>query len=251
MTTTARFLLPAPVLALGLVLGCSSSPPPESAESASSTESAQGADPANLPKAINAGQVPKNPIIDDLEDTDGQIVVADGRGGYWYTYADASSTVDPAGSFASAEGGNAGSKHAAHMKGKLGTAQYPYVGLGFSFYEPKGPYDLSRCKGIAFSAKKGSATSTGMLRLKVGDVGTVPEAGICKNCYNDFGRDVLLTEEWARIETPFSEMRQEPYWGEPRPGLDTARIYQLQWQVKEPGAEFDIWIDDVELLGCE
>jgi hypothetical protein len=45
-------------------------------------------------------------------------------------------------------------------------------------------------------------------------------------------------------------MRQEPYWGEPQPALDTTRIYQLQFQVKDKGRPFDVWIDDVRLVGC-
>jgi hypothetical protein len=27
-------------------------------------------------------------------------------------------------------------------------------------------------------------------------------------------------------------------------------VYGLQWQVKHPNQEFDIWIDQVELVGC-
>jgi endoglucanase len=88
-----------------------------------------------------------------------------------------------------------------------------------------------------------------LVRFKVGDVNTVPEGGICKDCYNDFGRDIVVTEEWSEFSTKFSEMKQEPYWGEPRSAIDQTRIYQLQWQVKDRNP-FDIWVDDVRLFGC-
>jgi hypothetical protein len=27
-------------------------------------------------------------------------------------------------------------------------------------------------------------------------------------------------------------------------------MYGVQWQVNTPGAEYDIWIDDVQFTGC-
>ena len=146
------------------------------------------------------------------------------------------------------EGGADGSKFAARFSGTIGDGQYPFAGMGFSFFDPKAAYDLSSCKGISFKAKKGTAESTGILRMKVGDVNTAPEGGVCKDCFNDFGRDVLLTEEWSEITTNFYEMKQEPYWGEPKPQIDASRAYQVQFQVKE--GPFDIYVDDVKLVGC-
>ena len=29
------------------------------------------------------------------------------------------------------------------------------------------------------------------------------------------------------------------------------KLYGLQWQVNKPGASFDIWVDDVEFIGCD
>ncbi len=230
-------------------------PKAKSQENASSQQSstkspATSSSEQELPQALNAGKTPQEPLLDNLEDGNHRIETAEGRGGYWYTYVDESSTIEPQGTFALAEGGPGDSQYAARMQGQIGDAQYPYAGMGFSLAEPKEPYDLSGCEGIAFMAKKGSEESTGNVRFKVGDVNTVPEGGVCKDCYNDFGRDLVLTTEWTQYETSFSEMEQEPYWGEPQPKIDASRAYQLQWQTKDPSAPFDIWVDNVRLIGC-
>jgi hypothetical protein len=45
-------------------------------------------------------------------------------------------------------------------------------------------------------------------------------------------------------------VKQEYGWGEPQPSIDSSRLYQLQWQVRDPGADFGISVDKFELLGC-
>jgi hypothetical protein len=32
--------------------------------------------------------------------------------------------------------------------------------------------------------------------------------------------------------------------------IKPAKVFGMQWQVNHPGADFDIWVDDVEFL-CE
>lgn len=232
--------------------GTSASPEsPTQAESASQASTSDGGQAQNHPPAVNAGQPISEVRLDDLEDGDNQIVAADGRGGYWYTYVDEGSEIEPGESFSPAEGGADGSKFAARIKGTIGdSVEHPFAGMGFSFVEPKSAYDVSSCDGIKFFAKKGPDTTTANMRAKVGDVNTVPEGGVCQDCYNDFGRDVRLTDEWTEITAPFFEMQQEPYWGEPRPEIVSTHVYQVQFQVKERGP-FDIWVDEVRLYGCD
>jgi len=201
-------------------------------------------------KAVNAGECTKSPLIDDAEDNDNQGAATDKRGGYWYTYADnLGTTVSPSGNFTMSEGGAERSKFAARMNGKVGTGDVLYAGMGLSLTHPKGAYDASCCKGISFWAKKAGA-GTGNVRFKVGDVNTAPEGGVCKQCYNDFGADLVLTPEWKKYEFAFADMKQEPGWGEPQSAIAKDRLYQVQWQVKDAGAEFDIWVDDVQFFGC-
>lgn len=241
-------LIPSSLLFAACGGGTQSAPAPESAATPAAPTTPTA--PA-VPNAINAGATLKVPLIDDLDDGDHRTVVEEGRGGYWYTYADETSTVTPSGTFAPTEGGAEGTAFAARMHGQIGNKQYPYAGLGFNLTDPKDPYDVSSCEGMSFRAKKGSPEAVSAVRLKVGDVYTVPEGGVCKSCYNDFGVDFTLTPEWALHEVKFAEMRQEPYWGEPRPKLDVARVYQVQFMVKDPSAPFDVWIDDVRLIGCK
>lgn len=201
-------------------------------------------------KAVNAGECTKNTLLDDAEDGDNRALVTDKRGGYWYTYADTIGTkIAPSGAFQMAEGGAEGSKHTARMSGKLGTGGIVYAGMGFLFTEPKAPYDVSCCKGVSFWAKK-SGAGVGNVRVKLGDVNTTPDGGVCHDCYNDFGAELSFSETWKKYELPFADMKQEYGWGEPRPALDTSRLYQLQWQVRDMGADFDISVDKIELMGC-
>ena len=232
--------------------------PPSAPVAAAPAEPVAAAAPADAPhvpavstvKAVNAGECPANALLDDAEDGDGRAISADKRGGYWYTYADkVGSTIAPANPFQMAAGGAEGSKFAARMTGKLGTSGILYAGMGFLFTEPKAPYDASCCKGLQFLAKK-SGTGAANVRVKVGDANTTPEGGVCKDCYNDFGAELTLTDTWKKYELKFAELKQEYGWGQPHPAIDAAHLYQVQWQVRDPGADFDISVDKIELTGC-
>jgi hypothetical protein len=225
------------------------------ATSPNETENATGSssDPSKPvgPRAVNAGAKLTSSLIDDFEDGNNQSILADARGGYWYTYADKEgTTIEPAGNFSATEGGANDSKHSGRMVGVLASAQIVYAGMGVSFTEPKRPYDASSCAGVSFQARK-SGEGTASVRLKVGDWQTSPEGNLCKQCYNDFGADFTFTDEWKEYSVLFSEMKQEPYWGEPKASIDAAALYQIQWQVKAPGSAFDISVDDVKFIGCE
>ena len=189
-------------------------------------------------------------LIDDAEDGNNQVVVREGRAGYWYTFADDSSTVTPApgGTFAMSEGGAQGSRYAARMQGRVGTASIVYVGMGLSLLDPKGAYDASRYGGIRFYGKRTGGDVP--VRIKLPDRDTDPDGGRCQECFNDFGTVVSLTDAWTEYVLPFAAATQEESWGDKFPRLATNAIYQVQWQVNTPGADFDIWIDDVAFVGC-
>ncbi len=248
----------APLSALLLAGGCITGGGAPSGSTPAASEKSSGANAVDMGsnsgspsvKAVNAGECSKSPLLDDAEDNNNQVAQSDKRGGYWYTYKDSlGTTINPTGNFAMSEGGAEGSKYAARMNGKVGKGDVLYAGMGFSFAEPKAPYDVSCCKGVSFWAKKAGA-GTGTVRFKMGDANTTPEAKKCKSCYNDFGTDLTLTNEWKKYEVPFDTMKQEPGWGEQQPSIDKATVYQLQWQVKEADKDFDIWVDKVELSGC-
>lgn len=227
-------------LLVSLVSACAeSTPPAQTADDAAPTAAAAPSIPEALGKASCT-----SPNLDDLEDGDGRSLVADNRGGYWYTYKDsAGSTVEPQGSFSPAEGGANGSKFAANMRGKTGDSGIVYVGLGFNLTDPMAPYDLSAAKGFCFQAK-----GKGPMRVKLPDVNTAPEGGQCKQCYNDFGVEFSPTEEWKEYCFDFAQLKQQSGWGEPKPALATDHTFSIQWQVSANATEFDLTVDDVRLV---
>ncbi len=234
------------VLPLGVLACLAAKPDPQTPTEA--TAPATGA-PAAAPEAAAALPAPvgaatcENLSVEDLEDGDGKAAAVDQRGGYWFTYKDsAGSTVAPDGTFTPATGGAGKSKGAARITGKTGPSGTVYVGMGFGLADPMGPYDLSKAKGFCFSAKgKGAA------RVKLPDVNTVPEGGVCKSCYNDFGADFALTDDWKEHCFEFSALRQQSGWGEPKPAPALDHVYSMQWQVSAPGVDYDVWVDDVKL----
>jgi endoglucanase len=213
-----------------------------------------GADVKNSPEGRAC---PKDiGLIADGENNSNQIADIQNRGGYWYTFVDdAGSTVVPeagknGGTFQMTPGGANGTKFAAHMTGTVAGGSAVYVGMGFNFVDPKGQYDASKYKGISFFAKKGPG-SADKVKLKVPDVATDPDGKICTECFNDFGMDLTLNDEWTQYTIPFTSMKQDKTWGKPHTdGIDPSKIYGVQFQFNQPGVAFDMWLDEIEFTGC-
>jgi hypothetical protein len=188
--------------------------------------------------------------IDDLEDGNQQITTHDGRAGYWYTFADAEgTTIAPDGEFESTSPGAASSKQAARIAGHTADGKNVWAGMGFTFANPKQPYDASKYRGISLRARRGK-TGTPIVVVRVPDAQTDPEGGECKDCWNDFGAKLTLTEDWKKYVLPFDELQQEPGWGEQKSEISTAKLLGLKLQVKARNLEYDIWVDDIRFVGC-
>lgn len=196
---------------------------------------------------------PPDAKIEDAEDGNNQVLVQDGRNGYIYTYSDPEGTmIDPpgGGQFKMTPGGANGSQYALRMNGQLASASLVFAAMGMNFVDPKGPYDASKYQGISFFAKKGPG-STSKVRVKVSDKNTDPDGGVCGACSNDFGMKLSLSEEWQRFIVPFSALRQESGWGNPRPrSVDPEAVFAVQFQVNEKGKPFDVWVDELAFTGC-
>jgi endoglucanase len=199
---------------------------------------------------------PADGVVDDGEDNNNQVLAQKGRGGYWYTFADkGGTTITPTagaagGTFSMSAGGANGSGFAAHMNGKVAGSGTVYAGVGFNFADPKAPFDISAYKGISFWARRGE-NSTGTVRVKLPDVNTDADGKVCTECFNDFGVDLELTTTWTKYTLIFAWAQQQPGWGAPRPGgVEVSKMYGIQWQVNTPGADYDIWIDDIQFTGC-
>ena len=156
------------------------------------------------------------------------------------------------GAFGAMLGGSAGvvflTPHQARMKGHVGGGDIVYAGMGLNFVDPKGAYDASRYGGIAFWAKKNPG-STAHVRVKVPDAQTDPDGKLCKQCFNDHGMDLELYDEWTLYTLPFKSLRQED-WGPKDNGVDSSKLYGIQFQVSEKGAPFDISVDEIKFTGC-
>jgi endoglucanase len=212
-------------------------------------------DAAGMAKTEEGAPCGPTGLIEDGEDNNNQVIVQDGRAGYIYSYMDnEGTTITPkagseGGVFEMSPGGANGSAFAMRMHGNLAQANIVYAGMGLNLTDPKDQYDGSRYKGVSFYAKRGPGAGS-KVRFKIPDANTDPEGGVCTNCYNDFGVDIKLTEEWQQFTIPFKKLKQEQGWGAPRPGNVAAnKMYAIQWQSKDPGP-YDVWVDDIRFTGC-
>src|SRR5258706_6711741 len=151
-------------------------------------------------------------LIDDMEDGDGKVSPAGGRGGDWFTYHDMT-----AGTQIPAQGGpvvpeaadRAGSTKAIHTTGS-GFADWG-AGLGVALHLSC-PYDGSAYSGISFFAKGADP-----LTVKVKTAPTTPgaEGGSCAvNCYDPFKKDLVLSPAWTRYSIAWADLAQGG-WGTP------------------------------------
>jgi endoglucanase len=205
---------------------------------------------------LELGGCKREHVIDDGEDNNHRVLVQSDRGGYMYTFVDDSgSTITPTagsqgGVFAFHIGGANGSMLGARFYGKLAAGDLVFAGYGMNLKEPKDGFDASAYDGISFFARREPNTLPKM-RLKVPDTNTDGEGGVCTECYNDFGMDINVTEDWEQYIVPFAEMTQMPYWGNPRPtAVESKALYAVQFQVNSPGATYDLWVDDITFYGC-
>ena len=196
-------------------------------------------------------------MIEDCENADNQIIKSGNRNGYIYTFADKEgSTVTPqsgelGGTFTMTEGGANGSGYAARMMGTIATAAVTYAGMGFNITDPKAQFDASQYDGLAYFIRKAPGT-TARVRLKVPDVNTDPDGGVCQECFNDFGADMSVDDEWKQWMIPWSAMTQMQGWGNPRPpAIDSKTITSIQFQTQDKGQKFDVWVDDLAFIKCQ
>jgi hypothetical protein len=193
-------------------------------------------------------------MIDDFEDENTQINTIAGRDGYWWTKHDEKgSTIGPD-PFIPSEAGTDGSGLALRAMGKtaIGAPQEAWgAGFGLMLLTRKDAlYDASKYVGVSFRAKVG-ANSTRQIRFAIGDVNTHPNAGVCKVCWNHFGKDVTVTNQWKEFRVLFSELQQPAGWGDPRPAsLTPSKLVSMDWSIAG-GQTYDLWIDDIQFLACK
>jgi hypothetical protein len=208
--------------------------------------------PESVVKQTCAGKTRRaaDGLIDDLEDGNHQVVALAGRDGYWFTSKAPSATIKiPVGDFKPVAGGPAGSKQMAYFSGTTAYKDSWGAVIGVGFLASGGFYDASKYAGIGFKIKGSKAGLN--VRLKLPDAASLPEGGLCKECWNSFGKELILTSEWQDVALQWSELTQQPDWGVPRPPqINPAKLKNAEWSLY-PGVEFDFNVDDVHFLECE
>ncbi len=205
------------------------------------------------PPDTGPGDIPPASLIEDAENGDSQIVVHDGRDGFLYTFVDPDSDLTqgaapPTKMVVPIVGGAQGSRCAWNIRGKLADGNIAFVGLGMNMSHPKAAYDASRYAGVTFFARRSPGTSA-RVRVHFPDWNTDPDGAICRDCFNDFGADITVTEQWTQYSLRFESLEQLQGWGTPRPQrIDSSRLFGIQFRVMDRGAPFDIWIDDVAFI---
>jgi hypothetical protein len=197
-------------------------------------------------------------LVDDFEDDNGQIVLLDGRDGYWWKNADKEGArfSEPADGapLKFADGGAHGSAKALHIAGSTvkGSDQAYGVEVGTNLISTKGSlYDGSKYLGVSFMAKVGPK-SVKTVRFNLGDVNTHPDLGSCQSCWNHFSKDVELTTEWQEYQVAFKDMAQRPGWGEPRPkSISAKELYTLTFAFEGSGGQFELFVDDIQFVECQ
>ena len=187
--------------------------------------------------------------VDDAEDGDGELTKLGGRDGYWFTSADTNgSTLEPSPFKMTDDGGAGGSKRAVRIHGQTsGTSGAWGVLIGANMVGT-GAYDASPYAGVSFKAKV-AAQSAKKVRFKVGDVNTHPDGGVCKSCWNHFGKDLSLSTEWQEYKISFADMAQEGGWGDTVKAFTPGKILSINWSIG-PGQNYDLWLDDLAFFEC-
>jgi hypothetical protein len=198
-------------------------------------------------------ETPLEPLIDDMEDGDGSICALDGRNGFWYTVGDGtSSDLTPGLPFAPTKipGGHGTSQYAARFTGS-GFTDWGAL-MGFGLNRPgigTLPYDASSAGGVKFWMRSNAPVTLEFLLPDTTlprDGGTCADTPTARNCNNAYSFVITAPRnEWTEYEVPFSALSQ------PGGSVTWQPRYLLGIQFGvQPGAAFDVWVDDVRFYLC-
>jgi hypothetical protein len=182
-------------------------------------------------------------LIDDMEDRNARLSIADGREGFWAVYNDGSGKQVPPGlsvlhpeRLAKARGQ---SRYALHTSGgKFSVWGSVLVG---AFVE-RGCYDMSAYSGVEFWAKGNTRIHA---QLSVIDEISIENGGLCagKECYRAPHRVFDLGPQWQKFALNFAELERLNQSKKLR--FDPKRVASINISIHREDTPFDIWIDDV------
>lgn len=183
------------------------------------------------------------PLIDDFEDRNARLSIADGREGNWMVYDDGSGKQVPPG---------LSPLHPERLAKVRGDSHYALHTSGGKFsiwgtilvgtFTDSGCYDVSAYSGIEFWAKGNTRLH---VQLSVIDEISVDNGGLCsgKGCYSGPPKAFDLTPQWRKYVLSFAELERLNEFKKFR--FDPKRVVSLNISIHREDTPFDVWIDDV------
>jgi len=107
---------------------------------------------------------------------------------------------------------------------------------------PPDAYDASAYQGIVFWARRAEGAQPTM-RVTLATLQTIPKGGICKICYDSFGKNIALSTDWTFYRIAFSDLRQRGF-GDRVESFDAEHVFIVSFDFVGPAA-FDLWVDDL------
>jgi hypothetical protein len=196
-------------------------------------------------------------LIDNMEDGFDSILKEEDRSGFWFAFNDGTGGQQipppnaPLYPMQRLEPPREESWYAIRTHGSDFTGWGAGIGFDLRSHDP---YDASGYAGIAFWARAEPGNTTS-LRVSITDRNTAPQGLRCvdtedtsvtNRCYDNFGADLTLTENWQAYSYSWSKLDQEGFSGQDYPAIVRTHLYGVRFQV-DPGP-FDFSIDDVSFL---
>jgi hypothetical protein len=178
------------------------------------------------------------PMIDDFEDGNTQILVQDGRDGYWHVIRDNSggqlSMQEPP---VPESGGANDSSKAMRLQGR----DFTEWGAGFSVDLRQGapPYDASLQRGLSFWSR-GDTTLRVIFVQQNLSTGYACSNCSAEDCSQYYFADIPLTDTWTAYSLPWNGLAQSPVGVTP---FDPNGLLTIKFESTTPNFEF--WLDDV------
>jgi hypothetical protein len=192
-------------------------------------------------------------MIDDMEDGDPYICRTDGRYGGWFGFGDGSAsgnqTLAPS---AIIPGGRGASRRAMHFTGSGFSTWGALAGFNFNNSDGLDPhaYVASSAGGFTFWMK---ASVPVTVEVSIEATTLVADGGACddsmspNNCNDHFAFQITKTDStWKQYQVPYAALRQS---ATGTATWDPSTLFGLQFAVG-PGADFDVWIDDIAFYHC-
>jgi hypothetical protein len=228
--------------------GPASSGTARAAPVASGSLESSKARPACPKLSVASGTAPR---IDDFEDRNARLLVADGRSGFWAVYNDGTGKQTPAASFALHPARlpkpRDTSRYALHTSGTTFT-RWGSVIVGL-FTDGAGCYDVSAYSGLEFWAKGNTRI---YVSVPITDEIAVANGGLCQDaagCPSGPRRAFDLGPAWQKFVISFRDLEKS---AEPtRMPFDPRRVVSVNLSVHREDTPFDIWIDDVSFIENE